>query len=104
MIFNNLDSKSKVGSFPYRRVNMKTVTYDFARENFEEVINMTDIHDDGIVIVKNKRKYVLMDKNILDSATETLELLKDSEFLSSLKHGKEEIDRGESFTFEECLR
>ncbi len=82
---------------------MKTVTYDFAREHFEDVIKMADIQDDGIVIVKNKRKYVLVDKDILDSATETLELLKDRELLSSLKHAKEEIDKGESFTFQDIF-
>jgi len=82
---------------------MKAVTYDFARYHFEEVIDMAEIQNDGIIIVRDDKNFVLMDKDVLDSVIETVELAKDKDFVSSLKIAKEEIERGESFTFEDVF-
>jgi len=82
---------------------MKAVTYDFARSHFEEVFNIVQEQNDGVIIVKDDKNFVLMDRDLLDSVFETAELLADREFVSSLKVAKAEIERGESFTFEDVF-
>ncbi|MGE5342326.1 MAG: type II toxin-antitoxin system Phd/YefM family antitoxin [Candidatus Omnitrophota bacterium] len=82
---------------------MKAVTYDFARCHFEDVVDMAEIQNDGVIIVRDDKNYVLMDKDLLDSVIETLELAKDKDFVSSLKIAKEEIERGEFLTFEDVF-
>jgi PHD/YefM family antitoxin component YafN of YafNO toxin-antitoxin module len=84
-------------------VIMKAVTYDFARSHFDEVFNMIQVQNEGVIIVKDDKNFVLMDKNLLDSVVETAELSEDKEFVASLKAAKAEIQRGESFTFEDVF-
>jgi len=71
---------------------MKAVTYDFAKYHFEEVIDMAEIQDDAVIIVRDDKNSVLMDKDVLDSVIETVELAKDKNFVSSLKVAQEEIE------------
>jgi PHD/YefM family antitoxin component YafN of YafNO toxin-antitoxin module len=82
---------------------MKAVTYDFARSHFEEVFNIVQEQNDGVIIVKDDKNFVLLDRDLLDSVFETVELLEDGEFVSSLKAAKAEIESGESFTFEDVF-
>lgn len=82
---------------------MKAITYDFAGKNFDRLFNMPDIHNDGIVIVKEDKSFVLLDKEILDSLFETIEIAKDRDFVSSLKEAEAEMKRGESFSFEDVF-
>ena len=82
---------------------MKAVTYDFARSHFDEVFNMIQVQNEGVIIVKDDKNFVLFDKNLLDSVVETAELSEDKDFVASLKAAKEEIQRGESFTFEDVF-
>jgi antitoxin YefM len=82
---------------------MKAVTYDFAKHHFEEIVHMAEVQNDGVIIVKEDKNYVLMDRDFLDSVIETVELAKDEDFVSSLKMAKEEIERGETFTFEDVF-
>ncbi|MCP5050939.1 MAG: hypothetical protein GY940_27485 [bacterium] len=82
---------------------MKAITYDFAGKNFDKIFNMPDIHNDGIVIVKEDKSFVLLDKDILDSLFETIEITKDRDFVSSLKEAESELKRGESFSFEDVF-
>ena len=82
---------------------MKAVTYDFARSHFDEVFNMIQVQNEGVIIVKDDKNFVLVDKNLLDSVVETAELSEDKEFVASLKTAKAEIERGESFTFEDVF-
>ena len=82
---------------------MKAVTYDFARIHFDEVFNMIQVQNEGVIIVKEDKNFVLIDKSLLDSVVETAELAEDEEFVSSLKSAKAEIETGESFTFEDVF-
>ncbi len=82
---------------------MKAITYDFAGKNFERIFNMPDIHNEGVVIVKEDKSFVLLDKDILDSLLETVYIAKDRDFVSSLKEAENEIERGESFSFEDVF-
>jgi PHD/YefM family antitoxin component YafN of YafNO toxin-antitoxin module len=82
---------------------MKAITYDFAGKNFDRLFNMPDIHNEGIVIVKEDKNFVLLDKDILDSLLETVEIANDRDFVSSLKEAEAEIKRGESFSFEDVF-
>jgi antitoxin YefM len=82
---------------------MKAVTYDFARVHFDEVFNMIQVQNEGVIIVKEDKNFVLMDKNLLDSVVATSELVEDKELVSSLQAAKAEIERGESFTFEDVF-
>jgi len=83
---------------------MQAVTYEFARENFDKVFNMLPIQEDGLIIVKGDKNYVLMDKDMLDLVTETYEIYRDKKLMSSLKKAKAEIEKGEYFTFEDVFR
>lgn len=82
---------------------MKAITYDFARIHFDEVFNMIQAQNEGVIIVKEDKNFVLMDKNLLDSIVETAELAEDKDFVSSLKAAKLEIERGEFFTFKDVF-
>ncbi len=82
---------------------MKAVTYDYARSNFDEMFHLLDVENDGVVIVKDKKNFVLVNKDFLDSVYETIELSKYKEFVTSLRIAKEEIEKGESFTFEDVF-
>lgn len=82
---------------------MKAITYEFARSNFDKIFNMLAIQNDGLIIVKEDKNFVLMDKDLLDSVMETIEIAKDKHFVSSLKNAKKEIERGETFTFEDVF-
>jgi PHD/YefM family antitoxin component YafN of YafNO toxin-antitoxin module len=84
-------------------VIMKAITYDFAGKNFEKVFNMPDIHNVGIEIVKEDKSFVLLDKDILDSLLETVDIAKDRDFVSSLKEAEAQMERGESYSFEDVF-
>jgi antitoxin YefM len=82
---------------------MQAITYEYARNNFDRVFNMISTQNDGLIIVKEDKNYVLMDKDMLDSVMETIDISKDKEFVLSLKKAKKEIEKGESFTFKEVF-
>ena len=84
-------------------VVMKAITYDYAGKNFDRLFNMPDIHNDGIVIVKEDKSFVLLSKDILDSLLETLEIAENRDFVSSLKEAETQIKCGESFSFEDVF-
>jgi PHD/YefM family antitoxin component YafN of YafNO toxin-antitoxin module len=78
---------------------MKAITYDYAERNFNSIFNMPDIYNEGILIVKDDKNFVLLEKDILDSLLETIEIAKDRDFVSSLKEAEAEMKQGESFSF-----
>ncbi|MCK4761479.1 MAG: hypothetical protein KAW12_04705 [Candidatus Aminicenantes bacterium] len=82
---------------------MKAITYEYARKNFDQIFKMVDVQTDGVVIVKETQNFVLIDKELLDSLFESIELSRDKEFVASVKRAKTEMDRGDSFTFEEVF-
>lgn len=82
---------------------MKAVTYEYARTHFDEVFGMLSVQNDGLIIVKEKRNFVLMDKDLLDSVLETIEISNDKELVASLKAARAEIDRGEYVSFEDVF-
>ena len=82
---------------------MKAVTFEYAKKNFDKVFNMPVVQNDGLIIVKEDKNFVLIDKEFLDSVMETIEIAKDKELVSSLKESRAEIEKGESHTFEEVF-
>ncbi len=64
---------------------MQAITYEYARNNFDRVFNMISAQNDGLIIVKEDKNYVLMDKDMLDSVMETIDISKDKDFVLSLK-------------------
>lgn len=82
---------------------MKAITYEYARKNFDGVFDMIDVENDGIIIVKEDKNFVLMDKDLLDTVFETIEISKDKKFVASLIKANAEMEKGESFTFEEVF-
>ncbi len=83
---------------------MKAVTYEYARENFDDVFNMWDVQSEGVLIVKEDKSFVLMDKDLVDSLFETMEIAPDKSFVASLKEAEKEIERGEAYSFEDAFR
>jgi PHD/YefM family antitoxin component YafN of YafNO toxin-antitoxin module len=82
---------------------MRAITFEYARENLEKVLTMADLESEGVVIVHGDRNFVLMDKEMLDSIFETIELSRDKEFVSSLRKAEQEIEEGDFYTYEDIF-
>jgi PHD/YefM family antitoxin component YafN of YafNO toxin-antitoxin module len=82
---------------------MRAITFEYARENLEEVLGMANLEGEGVVIVHGDKNFVLIDKEMLDSIFETIELSRDKEFVDSLKRSEEEIKKGEFYTYEDIF-
>jgi prevent-host-death family protein len=79
------------------------VTADYARQNFDEIIQRANIETEGVTIVKDNKSYVLINREELEALIETAELLEVPDILSDISEAREEYNQGKSLTMEDIF-
>lgn len=79
------------------------VTADYARQNFEEIIQRANTETEGVTIVKDNKIYVLIDREELEALIETAELLEVPNILSDISEAREEYNKGELLKMEDIF-
>ncbi len=82
---------------------MYHVTLEYAKKNFEEVMERAGVEPGGVTIVQDNKSFVLIDREELEAWTETVELLKDPNLLSDIESARKEYEEGETFTMNEVF-
>lgn len=77
---------------------MYHVTLEYAKNNFDEVIERAKIEPGGVVIVQDNKSFLLINQEDLEAWTETAELLQDPNLLSDIEQAKKEYEKGEVLT------
>ena len=71
------------------------VTADYAKQNFDEIIQRANTETEGVTIVKDNKSYVLIDREELEALIETAELLEVPNLLFDISEARAEYKRGE---------
>ena len=79
------------------------VTADYASHNFEEIIQRANTEAEGVVIVKDNKSFVLIEKEELEALIETAELLLVPEVLTDVSQARKEYQKGETLTMEDIF-
>ena len=79
------------------------VTADYARQNFDEIIQRADTEIEGVTIVKDNKSFVLIEQEELEALIETAELLQMPEILADVSEARAEYKRGETATMEDIF-
>lgn len=79
------------------------VTADYAKQNFDEIIQRANTETEGVTIVKDNKSYVLIDREELEALIETAALLEVPDILSDISEAREEYKKGESLTMEDIF-
>ncbi|MBO1349344.1 MAG: type II toxin-antitoxin system prevent-host-death family antitoxin [Hormoscilla sp. GUM202] len=82
---------------------MYRVTAEYAKNNFDEVINRASTEARGIVIVQENQNFILISQEELDAWMETSELLQDPNLLSDIELAREQYKKGETLTMEQVF-
>ncbi|MBC6422640.1 MAG: type II toxin-antitoxin system prevent-host-death family antitoxin [Hormoscilla sp. SP5CHS1] len=82
---------------------MYRVTAEYAKNNFDEVINRASTEASGIVIVRENQSFILISQEELDAWMETSELLEDPNLLSDISSARAEYKKGEALTMEQVF-
>ncbi|MBC6476688.1 MAG: type II toxin-antitoxin system prevent-host-death family antitoxin [Hormoscilla sp. GM7CHS1pb] len=69
---------------------MYRVTAEYAKNNFDEVINRANTEASGIVIVRENPSFILISQEELNAWMETSELLEDPNLLSDISSARAE--------------
>jgi len=86
-----------------RGKKMYRVTAEYAKNNFDEVINRASTEASGIVIVRENQSFILISQEELDAWMETSELLEDPNLLSDISSARAEYKKGEALTMEQVF-
>ncbi|MDJ0691203.1 MAG: type II toxin-antitoxin system prevent-host-death family antitoxin [Xenococcaceae cyanobacterium MO_188.B32] len=79
------------------------VTADYARQNFDEILQRANTEAEGVVIVKDNKSFVLIDREELKILVETAELLQMPDILTDISNAREEYKQGETLTMEDIF-
>ena len=79
------------------------VTADYARQNFDEILQRANTEAEGVVIVKDNKSFVLIDREELEILVETAELLQMPDILTDISNAREEYKQGETLTMEDIF-
>ena len=82
---------------------MYRVTADYAKNNFNEVIERASNESGGVVIVQENKSFILISQEELEALVETAELLQDSSLLSDIEESREEYQKGEALTMDQMF-
>jgi PHD/YefM family antitoxin component YafN of YafNO toxin-antitoxin module len=75
--------------------NQQQFTVNFARENFNKIIEYAE--KEAVILTKNEQKFLIINQDNLESWLETFVILQNEEILNDIKVAREEYER------EECL-
>jgi prevent-host-death family protein len=82
---------------------MYRVTAEYAKNNFNEVIERASNESGGVVIVQENKSFILINQEELEALVETAELLQDSSLLSDIEGSREEYQKGETLTMDQVF-
>lgn len=82
---------------------MYCVTAEYAKNNFNEVIERASTEAGGVVIVQENKSFILISQEELEAWVETAELLQDPNLLSDIEEAHEEYQKGEALTMEQVF-
>lgn len=79
---------------------MYHVTADYAKNNFNEVIQRASTEPGGVVIVQENKSFILISQEELESWMETSDLLQDKNLLSDIEESRQQYQKGEALKME----
>ncbi|PSB01005.1 type II toxin-antitoxin system Phd/YefM family antitoxin [Merismopedia glauca] len=79
------------------------VTADYAHQNFDEIIQRASTEPEGIIIVKDNKSFVLIDRQELEALIETSELLDIPNLATDIAQARAEYQKGETLTMEDIF-
>ncbi len=82
---------------------MYCVTAEYAKNNFNEMIQRASTDAGGVVIVQENKSFVLISQDELEAWVETAELLQEPNLLSDIKEAREEYQKGEALTMDQIF-
>jgi len=82
---------------------MHQVSAEYAKNNFNEVIERASTEPGGIVIVQDDKNLVLISQEELDAWVETASLLQDPNLLIDIAEAKEQYRKGEVLTMDQVF-
>ena len=82
---------------------MYQVTSEYAKNNFNEVIERAANEPGGVVIVRKNQNFILISQEELDAWVETAKLLEDPDLLTDITTAREEYQKGEVLTIEQVF-
>ena len=86
-----------------RQLMTYNVTADYASQNFDEIIQRANTEAEGVTIVKDNKRYVLIDQEELEALIETAELLQTPDILKDVFQAREEYQQRETLTMEDVF-
>jgi prevent-host-death family protein len=82
---------------------MYQVTSEYAKNNFNEVIELAANEPGGVVIVRENQNFILISQEELDAWVETAKLLEDPDLLTDIATAREEYQKVEVLTIEQVF-
>ncbi|HAA31014.1 MAG TPA: prevent-host-death family protein [Cyanobacteria bacterium UBA8553] len=82
---------------------MYCVTAEYAKNNFNELIERASTEAGGVVIVQENKSFILISQEELEALIETAELLQEPNLLSDIEEAREEYKKGEVLTMEQVF-
>lgn len=82
---------------------MYQVTSEYAKNNFNEVIERAASEPGGVVIVRENQNFILISQEELDAWVETAKLLEDPDLLTDIATAQAEYQKGEVLTMEQVF-
>ncbi len=82
---------------------MHQVTSEYAKNNFNEVIERAGTEPGGVLIVQEDKNLVLINQEELDALVETAYWLQEPDLLADIAQAQEEYKKGEVLTMEQVF-
>lgn len=82
---------------------MYCVTAEYAKNNFNELIERASSEVGGVVIVQENKSFILISQEELEAWVKTAELLQNPNLLSEIQEAREEYKKGEALTMDQIF-
>ncbi len=82
---------------------MHQVTSEYAKNNFNEVVERAGTEPGGVLIVQEDKNLVLINQEELDALVETAYWLQEPDLLADIAQAQEEYKKGEVLTMEQVF-
>lgn len=82
---------------------MYCVTAEYAKNNFNEIIERASKEAGGLVIVQENKSFILINQEELEAWVETAELLQKPNLLSDIEEAQKEYQKGEALTMDQIF-
>lgn len=82
---------------------MHQVTAEYAKNNFNEIIDRAGTEPGGVVIVQEDKNLVLISQEELDAWVETASWLQNPDLLTDITEAQEQYQKGEILTMDQVF-